>query len=548
MTMPIQALHDRVRRLRGVSTRAASIAMWGLGFSGHAPTPRAALDRWLKNLHSKPLPAITGHVLLSALRNPTWIEWAGYAACVMRRMGFRTTILFSGRQVSAAELSWIPSDWRFWPGVSAIPDVALIDIDAWDDLSLTRCPRLEAAVNETVLAAVAYDYHTEEQDVVDDRSTFDAAVEALRARNLRAGNGLYELLKRERFDTFVLMSGLIGETPGLLHAARESKQPTVCVEGWAWRAGHMIYNHDAPALEYNISGWLAALGPWDADKEREVDEYLKFVDGANASDADWLESFYRVQRDAVSAILPDRIREFVTVPGTLFLAAPNVVGDSSMLSRERCFRGQRDWLQQLIAHVRLQPHVRLVVRAHPAEQWVGPVKCKFRIGDLANRLARDAPNVLVIGSEEPVNTFSLLPFASAGLVYLSSAGAEMTARGLPVIAAGRPKYEGLGIVDEPPDAKSYFAAVQAISSSPKRPSAAQIVAAKRYLHLVFKGFSFHAHGGKFRATGLDLDHPESPQEHDAFFRIITGRAQGPDQKRPAQVDSATPFGRKNCRP
>ena len=525
------SLQEKIQRVRRASAKAAAMTIYGIGIrgSGSAPTPRAALDRWLASIDSKPLPAITGHVLLSALRNPTWIEWAGYAACVMRRMGVRTTILYSRSQVSAAESQWLPSKWRFWPGMIAIPDITLIDIDTWADPSPTNCPGLDAAVNAIVFAAVAYDRHIEEQDIVDNPSTFGADVDALRARNLRAGNGLYELLKQERFDSFILMSGLVGETPGLLHAARESAQTTVCLEGWAWRAGHMIYNHNAPALEYNVKGWLEALGPWDAAKEREVDEYLKFVDGAKASDATWLENFYRVQRDSVSATLPGRVCAFVTAPGTLLLAAPNVVGDSSMLARERCFRGQRDWLEQLIAHVRARPQLRLVVRAHPAEQWVGPVKCTIRTGDLATRLAGNAPNVLVIGSEEPVNTFSLLPFASAGLVYLSSAGPEMTARGLPVIAAGRPKYEGLGIVDEPLDASSYFAAVDAVPSAPKRPSAARIVAAKRYLHLVFRGFSFSAQGTDFRAMSLDLDHPDSPAEHETFFRIIAGRQRGPDQ-------------------
>jgi hypothetical protein len=476
------------------------------------------------------LPPITGHVLVSALRNPTWIEWAAYAACVLRRMGIKTTILYSRSQVCAAELQWLPERLRFWPRVTAIPDILLVDIDAWVDARPFVCPGLEGAVNAIVSAGVAYDRHIEEQDIVDNPSVFGMDVDALRVRNLRAGNGLHALLRRERFDSFILMSGLIGETPGLLHAARKSAQSTVCVEGWAWRAGHMIHNHNAPALEYNVRGWLEALGPWDSAKEREVNEYLKFVDGDKASDAAWLESFYRVQSDSVSATLPERVRAFVAVSGTLLLAAPNVVGDSSMLARERCFRGQRDWLEQLIAYVRARPQLRLVVRAHPAEQWVGPIKCKIRTGELAARLAGDATNVLVIGSDEPVNTFSLLPFADVGLVYISSAGAEMTARGLPVIAAGRPKYEGLGIVDEPLEASGYFGAIAAVPSAPKRPSAARIVAAKRYLHLVFRGFSFNAQGTDFRAMSVNLDRPGSPADHDTFFRIISGREKGPDQE------------------
>lgn len=45
------------------------------------------------------------------------------------------------------------------PGITAIPDVALIDIDTWTDLSPTNCPDLEAAVNAIVSAAVAHDRH-----------------------------------------------------------------------------------------------------------------------------------------------------------------------------------------------------------------------------------------------------------------------------------------------------------------------------------------------------------------------------------------------------
>lgn len=520
-----------LRRARRALTTGSGIVAHVIGArpAGRAAIPRIALDRWLASLAARPLPPVTRRVMITALRNQTWIEWAAYAACVLRRMGIQSTLLHSGAQVRASEPQWAPARLRFWDGVARIPDVQLVDLDGWVDADPSRCPGLEQEVERIVRAAVAYDRHVEEQDVTDDAAAYAADVQALRSRMLRAGNGLYALLGTARFDSILIMSGLVAETPGLLHAARARGQPAVCLEGWAWRAGHMIYNHDAPALEYNVAGWLDALGPWDAAKEREVDAYLKFVDGTRTDDAAWLESFYRVQRDAVSATLPPHVRSFVDREGPLLLAAPNVVGDSSMLVRERCFRGQRDWIEQLVAHVRARPGVRLVIRAHPAERWVGPVKCTVRAGELARRIAGDAPNVLVIGSEEPINTFSLLPFATIGLVYLSSAGAEMTARGLPVIAAGKPKYEGLGIVEEPADAAAYFAALDAWCQRPERPSAARVQAAKRYLHLVFKGFSFRAQGSDFRAMSLDLDRPEAPAEQEAFFRIVSGLQRGPDQ-------------------
>jgi hypothetical protein len=395
-------------------------------------------------------------------------------------------------------------------------------MDSWIDSDPNLVPGLSTSVDGMVRAALAYDLHIEEQDVLDAEGSLRGDIQSLRERNLRAGNGLWKLLAKERFDSFVLLSGLIAETHGLLRAALASSQPTVCVEGWAWRAGHMIYNHGAPALEYNVGAWMRAFGPWSSDKEREVDAYLNFVDGQQSTDGHWLDSFYRVQRESVSATLPPRVLEFLAKEGCVLLAAPNVIGDSSMLVRERGFAGQRDWIERLINYVRQRPQLRLVVRAHPAEQWVGPGKCIRRMGDIAARAARGVPNVLVIHSQESLNTFSLLPFSSLGLVYLSSAGAEMTARGLPVIAAGRPKYEGLGIVAEPLTQSEYFAALDSMASKPSRPSADSISAARKYLYLVFKGFSFQAQGRDFKPMSLDLERPAAQLEHDAFYRILAG--------------------------
>lgn len=520
---------DAIRRARTAARIGAGVVAHELGASPRRPpVARIALDRWTAQLRARPLPPVTRRVLVTALRNGTWMEWAAYAACVLRRMGVATTLLHSGAQERAVG-GRTPARWRFWNGVAAIPDVRTVDLDAWTDASPGACPGLDAAVERIVRASVAYDRHVEEHDVADDAATYGEAVAALRTRMMRAGNGIHAFLSRERFDQVVVLSGLIGETPGLLHGALAAGAPVVCVEGWAWRAGHMIYNHGAPALEYNVQGWLDALGAWDERKEREVDAYLRFVDGARPQDAAWLESFYRVQRDAVGATLPEHVRAFTQRPGALLLAAPNVVGDSSMLVRERAFRGQRDWLEALVAHMRTRPQANLVVRAHPAEQWVGPGKCTVRAGELARRIAAGAPNVLVIGSEEPVNTFSLLPFARAGLVYLSSAGPEMVARGLPVVAAGRPKYEGLGIVEEPATRGAYFAAVDAHIAQATRPDAARSQAAKRYLHLVFKGFSFPAHGADFRAVSIDFANPPEKEAHDRFYRIVAGLERGPDQ-------------------
>ncbi len=485
-------------------------------------TARQALESWLNALG--PLPEIRGRILLTAGRNPTWIEWAAYAACVLRRMGFAPSLLYRASEIR--RLYPEPAYWNFWHGVSRIPDVALLNLEA-ESVADAGCTAYDDVAREASAYVVAYDHHVEESDVRADEARFGAALTNTSDRLRTAGAALTQILTPRRFDRFLCYSGLIGDSPALLAAARRAGLDTVCLEGWAWRPGHMIYNFNAPALEYNIAGWLRRLGPWDAAKEREVDAYLKFLDGEKRADGGWLDNFYRIQRDNVAAALPPDLRTFLAGEAPIFLLAPNVIGDSSMLRRETIFPGQQIWTREVIRWFAARPHLKLIVRAHPAEQWVG-AKCAVHMGPVAREAAAGAPNVFVLGSAEKVNTFALIPFARAGLAWLSSAGVDFVVRGLPAMVAARPKYEGMGIVQEPATREEYFAQLERWAERAERPSPEAITQGKRYLHVVFKGFSFEAGARNYRATGLHLDRMPNQAEHDRFYRILVADEPMPD--------------------
>ncbi|WP_184414914.1 capsular polysaccharide export protein, LipB/KpsS family [Rhodocyclus tenuis] len=289
----------------------------------------------------------------------------------------------------------------------------------------------------------------------------------------------------------------------------------------------MIYNRNAPALEYNVAGWLRHFEPWTSDKERDVDSYLKFLDGQDVGDASWLDNFYRIQREKLAATLPEEVGRFVAGPEPIFLLTPNVVGDSSMLRRETIFKSQEAWVRAVCDHFRAHSSSKLIVRAHPAEQWVG-AKCSVKMGSVAKKYAAGADNILVIDGDSPVNTFSLLPFVRAGLAWLSTAGVEMTVRGVSVAVAARAKYAGFGIVDEPSSVEEYFNLVDKWSGFYSRPDSEQILAGKRYLYLVFKGFSFPAFGSDFSAATCLINRMPFQDEHDRFYDILLGEEPMPD--------------------
>lgn len=488
------------------------------------PTARLAIERWLRCLG--PVPPERGRVLVTALRSRTWVEWAAYAACVMRQQGWASTLLYRSSQVS--RLYPEPGYFNFWRRVRDIPGVELIDLDTLSAGDID--PDYRRLADDLVPACIAYDSHVEEVDVADNPSIYGDRVAALAAESARSASAFERFLRsRKPFHRFLCYSGLIAESSGLLAAARKVGQETFCLEGWSWRPGHMIYNRNAPALEYNVRGWMAAGGGWTDDKECEIDRYLRFLEGEARDDA-WLNNFYRIQRAQVSASLPPHVRNFVTGETPLFLCAPNVIGDSSMLRRETIFAGMRPWLRELISWFRTRPHLKLLIRAHPAEVWVG-AKCALHVGEFACAEAAGAPNILVLDATEPTNTFSLLPFARAGLVWISSAGVDFPVRGLPCMAAGKPKYTGLGIVEEPASRDAYFRTLAAWAESAPRPSAEQVLAGKRFLHMVFKGFSFEAGSRTYYANKLMLDAMPSQQEHDRFFAILLGDEPSPDAAR-----------------
>jgi len=490
----------------------------------HPATAAQALEQWLAALGE--LPPVRGRILITALRNPTWIEWAAYCACIARQSGYEATLVYDGELVRR----FYPQGRfgrNFFRGLHRIPGIELVDLLAKGE-NLAPSPGLLAEAEEWAPVALAYDYHVEEHDIRTQKEKYHTAWSSFVSRASTLAAGLDHFLQGRSFHRALCYSGLISESKLLLGILRGHNIQTVCLEGWAWRPGHMIYNLNAPALEYNVLGWMRSLGDWDAKKEQEVNAYLRFLDG-KVQDAAWLNNFYRIQRDELSASLSEPLRSFVAGDAPVFLLAPNVIGDSSTLRRETIFPSMQVWIEQVIRWFGERPQFKLVVRAHPAERWIGS-KCAIYIGDVARRAAEGMPNVHVIDSAESVNTFSLIPFARAGLAWLSSAGVDFVVRGLPTVVAARPKYTGLGIVDEPASAEAYFELLEKWSVQATRPEPKQILQGKRYLHMVFKGFSFEAGGRDYRATGLKLGSMLNQPEHDRFYRILFGDEPMPDVK------------------
>jgi hypothetical protein len=487
-------------------------------------TVSQSIRQWLIVINSSELQPVRGRVLISALRNRTWIEWAVYCACMLRRLGFESTLFYDGQLVQVLYPAKI-AKFNFFRQASKVPGIRLVDINL--PAKKPAESKWMGEVNDWAITALAYDLHIEENDINNDLARYAAQLKTKSEYAAHLASGLEEFLSANSFQRAFLYSGLIGESKVLLTVLRSFNIDTICLEGWGWRPGHLIYNLNAPALEYNMDGWIKSTGEWDATKEKEMQKYLRFLEGEDYTDSKWLNNFYRVQRSKAKDDLPQALATFLEGSDPIFLLAPNVIGDSSMLNRHTFFPGEKVWIREIIDWFKKRPSVKLVIRAHPGEVWAGP-KCQSHIGEFARKEAKGIANVFVIDGFDKVNTFALIPYVRAGLVWISNAGVDFVLRGLPVMTAARPKYSGMGIVLEPDNKLDYFQKIEEWIFAQDRPTPMQISQGKRYLYVVFKGFSFEACSPDYRATGFIIDKMPNQEEHDKFYKIMIGDLPMPD--------------------
>lgn len=480
--------------------------------------PRLALQSWTASL-SDPTP-VRRRVLLTAFRNHTWIEWAIYAACQLRRRGVAATLVYSGAEISRLyPLTRVPGvdQLGFWAGVESIPDIRLVDLDDWQPSPEKADPYRDFA-RDFAPTVAAYDLHVEEHEEGPLAGRYRRAVARAERDLAETAAAVERILGVNPVSRVVCYSGLIGRTPAICEAARRLGIEVFTVEGWSWRPGHMIANLNAPALEYNLEGWLKALGTWDKVRDARTAKIIEHQETAVDPKTLAPGSLHSVQRSSTTAPLPAALTAFLSRPGPFFLLGTNVVGDSSMLRREPIFRSQRAWLGHTIEFFRNRPGYNLIVRAHPDETWIRS-KVVVRMGEVARDMVRGAPNVFVVHGDEDVSSYALMPGLAGGLVWISSIGVDMVARGIPVLAAARPKYHILGLVDQPSSPDAYFAALDELATSPRRAAPEQQARARQYLDVVFSQFSFEAFSPSYRATNLSLD---GPADADLFYRIVAG--------------------------
>lgn len=274
--------------------------------------------------------------------------------------------------------------------------------------------------------------------------------------------------------------------------------------------------------------------PLTDDESQAIDAYL----GQRRRGVGVPNNFWKVRVDDV-----DRIRHDLHLDAgrPLVIMFCNILWDSAVLEREIAFPGMGDWVIEGIEWARRHPEIDLVVRIHPAEIRLQNHPTRERMADhVASHVRVLPPNVRVVQADDPTSSYVFMDEARLGLVYTSTVGLELAARGVPVLTAADTHYRGRGFTIDPIDARSYWAeADRLLGEPPDAEERARIrELARRYAVLLF--FRFHnvldavtedgRSSPRIRVTeAADLD----PGLDSAVDRVVAGILDGVSTVAPA---------------
>ena len=299
--------------------------------------------------------------------------------------------------------------------------------------------------------------------------------------------GFDRVLDRVRPDRLLVLNGrFFAEAIITAMASQRGLGWTAYERGF--RPDTIIATQDVPACDLVMPGDVvrrAVARPLTAAEDRDLEDYLSERRRGGGT----LDKLWAVRLEDPGII---RRQLALTDARPLVVMFPNILWDSAVVAMDLGFASMGEWVVGGIRWARAHPELDLVVRLHPAEVRLTNHPTVERMTDHIRReVPTLPPNVRVIAPESPVSSYSLIDAARVGLVYTSTVGLEMAARGIPVVVGARTHYRGLGFTIDPTTPDEYWAAAERLVNSavPGEVDPMTRSLARRYAHAFF--FSFH---------------------------------------------------------
>jgi hypothetical protein len=284
----------------------------------------------------------------------------------------------------------------------------------------------------------------------------------------------------------------------------------------------------ASRLMVPVEAWEQARStPLTVVEAEAIDTYLEERRRGGSA----LDNFWRERNEDASLIR----RELNLEAGRpLVVMFCNILWDSAVLERDIAFTSMGEWVVEGIRWAQAHPELDLVIRIHPAEVKLRNHPTRERMAEhIAAAVPELPPNIRVIQAEDPMSSYVLMEEAAVGLVYTSTVGLELAARGVPVVVAATTHYRGRGFTLDPDTKDGYWEAVDGVLASSPEPGERQRTKdlARRYAVLFFFRFhqvlaAVHEEGRSRPEIRVTQASELDPGRDQSMDRVVTGILDG----------------------
>jgi hypothetical protein len=162
----------------------------------------------------------------------------------------------------------------------------------------------------------------------------------------------------------------------------------------------------------------------------------------------------------------------------------NVSWDAQLHYPANAFPNMLEWLVCTCEYFATRPDLQLLIRVHPAEISGFPPSRQPILAELARRIPALAPNIFVVGPENPMSTYALMSLCNAAIIYGTKMGVELTSVGQPVIVAGEAWIRNKGLTCDASSREEYLALLARLPFAGGL-DADQLARARRYAYHFF---------------------------------------------------------------
>jgi hypothetical protein len=245
------------------------------------------------------------------------------------------------------------------------------------------------------------------------------------------------MLRNKNYDVIVAHHGIYIPQGVICEVARMNKCRVVT---WhhAYRKNTFIFSHNdtyhKTLMNEATEGWMGMT--FSENMEMRIMDYLKAREtGKN----DWVHytKGSSLSADPFEKIGLDKNKPIVS-------CFTNVAWDAQLHYPKNAFRDMMEWLRVTVEEFCDREDISLVIRVHPAEKLGAVPSRQPVIEEIRKWNIELGKNVFIIDPSDEISSYTLASISDCALIYGTKMGVELSARGIPVIAAGEAWSRGKG--------------------------------------------------------------------------------------------------------